>query len=186
MRDDLRMRYGEERLPRYTSYPTAPQFSDASRYAQNEVVLGRYAERIERGELATAKGYALTDDDRLRADLIERVMCDFQVDVGQVRRRHGTAPEAIPQAVPKLRALQGDRVIRLEREVLSVNDNACFLVRSVASAFEAFSVPPDAPIAVRSDRMAKHSGLIFPSPSGDLLEALQGAKKQPGLWAEPV
>jgi oxygen-independent coproporphyrinogen-3 oxidase len=29
MRDDLRARYGEERLPRYTSYPTAPQFSDA-------------------------------------------------------------------------------------------------------------------------------------------------------------
>src|SRR3712207_6029189 len=29
MRDDLRAQYGEERLPRYTSYPTAPQFSDA-------------------------------------------------------------------------------------------------------------------------------------------------------------
>jgi oxygen-independent coproporphyrinogen-3 oxidase len=29
MQDDLRARYGEERLPRYTSYPTAPQFSDA-------------------------------------------------------------------------------------------------------------------------------------------------------------
>ena len=27
MRDDLRARYGEERLPRYTSYPTAPHFS---------------------------------------------------------------------------------------------------------------------------------------------------------------
>ena len=27
MKDDLRRRYGEERLPRYTSYPTAPQFS---------------------------------------------------------------------------------------------------------------------------------------------------------------
>ena len=31
MRDDLRAQYGEERLPRYTSYPTAPQFSDAIR-----------------------------------------------------------------------------------------------------------------------------------------------------------
>ena len=29
MKDDLRTRYGEERLPRYTSYPTAPQFSNA-------------------------------------------------------------------------------------------------------------------------------------------------------------
>src|SRR4051794_21376742 len=29
MKDQLRARYGEERLPRYTSYPTAPQFADA-------------------------------------------------------------------------------------------------------------------------------------------------------------
>ena len=107
-------------------------------YAQNEVVLGRYAERIQRGELATAKGYALTDDDRLRADLIERVMCDFRVDVGQICLRHETAPESILQAIPKLRVLQEDGIVHLEGNVLSVNDNARFLVRSVASAFDAY------------------------------------------------
>ncbi|MBJ6127297.1 oxygen-independent coproporphyrinogen III oxidase [Microvirga splendida] len=107
-------------------------------YVQNEVVLGRYAERIRRGELATVKGYALTADDRLRADLIERVMCDFRVDVGQVCRQHETAPEAILQEIPKLRALQDDGIIRLEGNMLSVNDNARFLVRSVASAFDAY------------------------------------------------
>jgi len=107
-------------------------------YAQNEVVLGRYAERIGRGELATAKGYALTDDDRLRADLIERVMCDFRVDVAQICHRHETAPGTILQAIPKLLALQEDGIIRWEGNVLSVNDNARFLVRSVASAFDAY------------------------------------------------
>ncbi|HWA45692.1 MAG TPA: coproporphyrinogen III oxidase, partial [Hypericibacter adhaerens] len=29
MKDGIRARYAEERLPRYTSYPTAPHFSDA-------------------------------------------------------------------------------------------------------------------------------------------------------------
>ncbi|MEE1609832.1 oxygen-independent coproporphyrinogen III oxidase [Microvirga sp. CF3016] len=107
-------------------------------YAQNEVVLGRYAERIQRGELATAKGYALTADDRLRADLIERVMCDFQVDVAQVCGRHGVAPETILQSIPRLRMLEGDGIIRLDGSVLSVNDDTRFLVRSVASAFDAY------------------------------------------------
>lgn len=110
----------------------------AQGYAQNEVVLGRYAECISRGEFATARGYALTDDDRLRADLIERVMCDFRVDVGQVCGRHGVAPEAILQSIPRLRMLEGDGVIRLDGNVLSVNDNTRFLVRSVASAFDAY------------------------------------------------
>ena len=107
-------------------------------YAQNEVVLGRYAERISRGELATVKGYALTTDDRLRADLIERVMCDFQVDVAQVCGRHGVAPETILQSIPRLRMLEGDGIIRLDGSVLSVNDDTRFLVRSVASAFDAY------------------------------------------------
>jgi oxygen-independent coproporphyrinogen III oxidase len=107
-------------------------------YAQNEVVLGRYAERIQRGELATAKGYALTDDDRLRSDLIERVMCDFRVDVGQICRRHETSADTILQAIPKLRMLQEDGIVHLEGHVLSVTDNARFLVRSVASVFDAY------------------------------------------------
>jgi oxygen-independent coproporphyrinogen-3 oxidase len=107
-------------------------------YAQNEVVLGRNAERIQRGELATAKGYALTDDDRLRADLIERVMCDFRVDVGQICRRHETSADTILQAIPKLRMLREDGIVHLEGDVLSVDDNARFLVRSVASVFDAY------------------------------------------------
>jgi oxygen-independent coproporphyrinogen III oxidase len=107
-------------------------------YAQNEIVLGRYAERISRGELATAKGYALTPDDRLRADLIERIMCDFAVDVGEVCRVHGASPEDLLQAIPRLRVLEGDGVIRLDGTVLAVAEDARFLVRSVASAFDAY------------------------------------------------
>lgn len=107
-------------------------------YAQNEVVLGRYAERISRGELATAKGYALTADDRLRADLIERVMCDFRVDVAEICNRHSAAPEIVLQSTPRLAGLAKDGIIRLEGTVLSVNDDTRFLVRSVASAFDAY------------------------------------------------
>jgi len=107
-------------------------------YAQNEVVLGRYAERISRGELATAKGYALTADDRLRADLIERVMCDFRVDVSQVCRTHGTEPETFLRSIPRLRMLEQDGIIRLKGNVLSVSDDTRFLVRTVASAFDAY------------------------------------------------
>ena len=110
-------------------------------YVQNEVVLGRYAKCIARGEFATAKGYTLTAEDRLRADLIERVMCDFQVDMAQVCARHGVAPDAILQSIPRLRMLEGDGIIRLDGSVLSMNDDARFLVRSVASAFDAYLDP---------------------------------------------
>lgn len=110
----------------------------AEGYVQNEVVLGRYAKRVSRGQLATAKGYGLTADDRLRADLIERLMCDFEVDVGQLCRNHDAAPDALLASIPRLRVLEGDGVIHLDGYVLSVADDARFLVRSVASAFDAY------------------------------------------------
>jgi oxygen-independent coproporphyrinogen-3 oxidase len=107
-------------------------------YAQNEVVLGRYAERIAQGELATAKGYALTADDRLRADLIERIMCDFAVDVGEVCDAHGSTPQDLLTSIPKLRALESDGIIRLSGTLLQVPEDARFLLRTVASAFDAY------------------------------------------------
>jgi oxygen-independent coproporphyrinogen III oxidase len=58
-------------------------------YVQNEVSLPGYAARFARGELATAKGHALTPDDRLRAELIERLNCDLKVDVDEICRKHG-------------------------------------------------------------------------------------------------
>jgi oxygen-independent coproporphyrinogen-3 oxidase len=101
-------------------------------------VLGRYADRISRGEPATAKGYALRPEDRLRADLIEQIMCDFSVDVGPVCRAHNTCPDAFLNAIPKLRVLESDGVIRFEGTLLRITEDARFLVRSVASAFDAY------------------------------------------------
>ena len=51
-------------------------------YVQNVVATRAYSATIANGRLATAKGYALTDDDRLRAEIIERIMCDFAADLG--------------------------------------------------------------------------------------------------------
>jgi oxygen-independent coproporphyrinogen-3 oxidase len=109
----------------------------AQGYVQNEVALGRYAARISRGKLATAKGYALTPNDRLRADLIERVMCDFEVDIGEVRNRHGAAADALRDVFPRLSALEEDGVIRFDGNLVSVSEGARLLVRAVAAAFDA-------------------------------------------------
>ncbi len=105
-------------------------------YVQNEVALGRYAARIGRGELATAKGYALTADDRVRADVIERLMCDFRVDLASVCRAHDAEPRALLRSSPRLQALADDGVVRLDGSVVSVPDEARLLVRSAASAFD--------------------------------------------------
>jgi oxygen-independent coproporphyrinogen-3 oxidase len=109
----------------------------AQGYIQNEPQVRAYLEAIAAGRLATVKGYALTDDDRLRADIIERIMCDYGVDLGAICARHGSAPEAMLNAAPRLNALISDGVVALDGASLAVAEHSRFLVRSVAAAFDA-------------------------------------------------
>lgn len=111
-------------------------------YVQNAVGLGDYAARVGAGALPTVKGYVLTPDDRLRADLIERVMCDFAVDVAAVARRHNVDPAGVFRALPRLAALQADGLVERSGHEVRVAADARHLVRTVASAFDAYLEAP--------------------------------------------
>jgi oxygen-independent coproporphyrinogen-3 oxidase len=107
-------------------------------YVQNEVALRGYAARIARGEFATVKGYALTADDRLRADVIERLMCEFRVDLGEVCRRHGRPADFLLSGNRELLELAASGLVRIEGTVVAVAEDAPFLVRKTASTFDAY------------------------------------------------
>jgi oxygen-independent coproporphyrinogen-3 oxidase len=106
-------------------------------YVQNEVNTRAYLESIASGKLATVKGYALTNDDRLRAEIIERVMCDFGVDLDQICARHQSAPETMLNSSPRLKKLISDGVVQIDGTSLNLAKDSRFLVRSLAAAFDA-------------------------------------------------
>jgi oxygen-independent coproporphyrinogen-3 oxidase len=105
-------------------------------YVQNEVNTRAYGERIAGGELATARGYALTADDRLRGEIIERIMCDFGVDLHPICARHGLAADEMLKS-RRLQDLVSSGVVELDGAFLAVKEDSRFLVRSVAAAFDA-------------------------------------------------
>jgi oxygen-independent coproporphyrinogen-3 oxidase len=65
-------------------------------YVQNTVTVSDYASRIRESGLATARGFALGADDRIRAYVIERLMCDLSISIADLDRRFG--PVAAPLA----------------------------------------------------------------------------------------
>ena len=109
----------------------------AEGYVQNDSAARSYAACISAGELAAVKGYALTDDDRLRRNIIERIMCDFGADVGRICAARGASAENILKESPRLRDLVANGVAVLDGTSLAVAEDARFLVRSVAAAFDA-------------------------------------------------
>lgn len=106
-------------------------------FVQNAVATRDYLARIAEDRLATAKGYAFTDEDRFRADIIERIMCDMAVDLPQIAHNHGRAPESAIVDRSRIESLIADGAVTMSGNRLSVSEGAEFLVRSVASAFDA-------------------------------------------------
>jgi oxygen-independent coproporphyrinogen-3 oxidase len=107
-------------------------------YVQNAVHLLQYAQRVQGGRLPIAKGYALTEDDRIRGDLIERIMCDFRVDLGHAISIERKSPLDLDTVAPALDRLAADGLIRKCGSVIEVTDEARPLVRAVAAAFDAY------------------------------------------------
>ncbi|MCF3641719.1 oxygen-independent coproporphyrinogen III oxidase [Rhizobium sp. TRM95111] len=107
-------------------------------YIQNEVPPGLYARRISSGKLATAKGYRLTAEDRMRAEIIERLMCDFRVDVTTIAARHGFDAVPLVDGSARLATLKDDGVIDIRGGTVTVRQDHRFVVRAVAAAFDAY------------------------------------------------
>jgi oxygen-independent coproporphyrinogen-3 oxidase len=57
-------------------------------YMQNAPSAAACAKEIGADRLATVRGIALSHDDRLRRDVIERIMCDLEVDLDAVAAEH--------------------------------------------------------------------------------------------------
>jgi len=58
-------------------------------YAQNARSLRDYYAAVDEGRLPTERGVARTVDDRVRGDLIRRVMCEFRLDLPAIESGHG-------------------------------------------------------------------------------------------------
>lgn len=107
-------------------------------YAQNQAATSNYQTAVSKGGLATARGVALTQEDKLRGYVIERLMCDLAFDGDQLADRFGelAAPviehaETIPDRFPNAVRRTGPR--RFE-----VSARQRPLTRAVASEFDAY------------------------------------------------
>ena len=101
-------------------------------YAQNDPDERRYVAAVGNGQLPVKRGRPLTEDDRLRRHVIERVMCDFVLDLAEL-------PEGLlEEARPGLERLEADGIVALAPDMLWVTATGRRHVRHVAACFDAY------------------------------------------------
>ncbi|MBI4184601.1 MAG: oxygen-independent coproporphyrinogen III oxidase [Proteobacteria bacterium] len=107
-------------------------------YAQNAPAAAVYLAALGEGRLPTARGVAFHGDDRLRGALIERLMCDFRVDLIQVAAAHGDSAAGFRAEMEALAPLVADRLVEINGPVVAVTEGGRPLVRVVAAAFDRY------------------------------------------------
>ncbi|GEC58168.1 oxygen-independent coproporphyrinogen-3 oxidase [Bradyrhizobium japonicum] len=106
-------------------------------YVQNAAETATYSRHIRAGRLATSKGCCLTEEDRLRAAIIERLMCDLEADVPALCAAHGVDPIGFLDSADRLEMLSEDGIVEIQDGFIRVKHEHRFVVRAVAAAFDA-------------------------------------------------
>jgi oxygen-independent coproporphyrinogen-3 oxidase len=110
-------------------------------FVQNQSAELAWRRAIEGGGFATARGVALTADDRFRSEIIERLMCDLSVDLDAVAARHGRSRAELKPAIERLAEGVADGVVAVEGGRVSVTELGRPFVRTVCAVFDAYVDP---------------------------------------------
>ena len=113
-------------------------------YAQNAPRLDRYRDLVQAGQLPVVRGVTLTQEDKLRRAVIERIMCAVRVDVGALCVEFGFPEDKLDASLPSLRVLAADAMVRLEDRAITVSERGRLFVRNIASCFDAYWTPSPA------------------------------------------
>ena len=117
-------------------------------YSQNARDLPEWQAAISEGRLPVSRGLCLTDEDVLRADVIQALMCQAMVSIPDVEARyHIDFGEHFRDALAALEPMVEDGLVRVSSDAIKVTTRGRLLLRNIAMCFDAYLNRATAPSA---------------------------------------
>lgn len=108
-------------------------------YWQNIKELPGYYAALDSGATPFAKGYIMTDDDKIRRHTIMRLMCDMSLDYAALSRDLNiNFNEYFAPELKSMADLEGDGLLRSNANGLVVTDVGRLFIRNVAMRFDRY------------------------------------------------
>ena len=108
-------------------------------YWQNIKELPDYCAALDAGSGPFAKGYILSDDDKIRRHTIMRLMCDMSLDFAALSKDLGVDVARYFQAeVDSMTDLEKDGLLRREANGLVVSEVGRLFIRNIAMRFDRY------------------------------------------------
>jgi oxygen-independent coproporphyrinogen-3 oxidase len=108
-------------------------------FAQSAVTTMEYEALIENGQLPIRKGIAVDDDDLLRADVIQALMCYDKLSFEEFGEKHDIDFASYFAAeIGRLQPLADDGLIELDASGVNITQTGRLLLRSLAMVFDRY------------------------------------------------
>ena len=108
-------------------------------YCQNSSDLNEYQNALASSHLGTSRGLVCNQDDRIRREVIQQLMCNFSLDFSTIEQQFNLDFRGyFAELWPQLSAMAKDGLIQLDRDAIVVLPAGRLLVRSVCMVFDAY------------------------------------------------
>jgi oxygen-independent coproporphyrinogen III oxidase len=108
-------------------------------YLQNLKTLKDYDAAIDRGVLPTQRGVHISAEDRLRAQIIQQIMCLGYIDICRIETQFGVVfGEYFAAEMSRLQGMASDGLVALSQERVELTATGRFLMRNVAMVFDEY------------------------------------------------
>ena len=122
-------------------------------FAQNPRDLPSWQAAIDNGHLPVFRGMQLSEDDQLRADLIQQLMCQGEIPIGALERRYGIDFDSyFAPALLRMQPLVDDGLVRREPGLIAASAQGRLFLRNIAMCFDRYLDQPATIVAPRFSR----------------------------------
>jgi oxygen-independent coproporphyrinogen-3 oxidase len=107
-------------------------------YVQNTVATAQYERGVDENGVSVARGFALSDEDRARAHVIEQLMCGLSFSYADLQAQFGAAAAPVIHDARRIATADWDGFVCSDAAGFRVDEAGRPFIRSVAAAFDAY------------------------------------------------
>lgn len=107
-------------------------------YVQNQTSISQWKKSLKDGYLPIHKGILLDDDDRMRRDVIEALMCDLSVNLDVIAQKYHHETFPFDAELEKLKDLENKKLVEVKDHTISVKMEHRLFLRAAASVFDVY------------------------------------------------
>jgi oxygen-independent coproporphyrinogen-3 oxidase len=108
-------------------------------FSQNTTSLEDYHSCLEQGHLPVIRGYQSHDDDLLRREIIQQLVCHFRLDTRQISKTWNIDfNQYFAAELERLTAMQNDGLLKFDKNEIIVLEPGRLLVRNICMIFDRY------------------------------------------------